>query len=652
MLARIFSILLVVFAFGLQSCNKGSTAQNEIAYEVSVLVKNPGQAKPDFSNITSAAFVPIDSLKLDANQPVYWLRMRFAKALAGKELMLTMRHIDTMMLVSQAQNGSLVRVVNGENMAFKNRPVAFGEKPALPFVVPPSGDVFMRLASHSNYSTQFRNFNQISIEDSLGFYQKMDVSRYFHGIFLGVMVAMILFNIFIYFMYRDFMYVVYTIFMITQTFYHLSITGFLREFFLPNLPVVAKLAPFFIAAISLLTLIWFSQVYLVSKTYAPKLHKALNALYFIITGVTIVGFFFFMKVANSILLSCGLAAVTIPFFIAIICLRQKYRPAIFFLIASILAYIGYYLFTMLRFEVLPNVFLTRYSYQIMFALQGLLFAMGLGDRMNRIKKELALNKIRQAELAREKEREMKELLERQNEILEKKVAERTAALVEQNKIIEQDKHIILKEQQKSDSLLRNILPDSIANRLKSGEAMIADHFDNVSVFFSDIVGFTALSRAMPPANMVTLLNDLFTEFDTLAIHHGLEKIKTIGDAYMCVCGLPEPVNDHALRMANFANAALATVRQINKKNGSNLALRIGVNSGSAVAGVIGNTKFAYDLWGETVNIASRLESNGEPMKIYTTETFKTLVGSAYSFSYKGMIDLKGMGEHPVYIMNC
>jgi class 3 adenylate cyclase len=157
---------------------------------------------------------------------------------------------------------------------------------------------------------------------------------------------------------------------------------------------------------------------------------------------------------------------------------------------------------------------------------------------------------------------------------------------------------------------------------------------------------------MHPAKLVTLLNLLFTEFDKLVKEHGLEKIKTIGDAYMCVCGLPTPVDDHAMRMANFASAALSAVEKINEETGSKLAVRVGISSGSAVAGVIGNTIFAYDLWGETVNIASRLESSGEPMKIYTTEAFKNLAESKFNFTFKGMLDLKGMGEHPVYIMNC
>jgi class 3 adenylate cyclase len=646
--------LLAIFAWVTQACTKGQVTHYEIESEASVLPQCSGQytsaqiVQPEMQPL----FKPSTEVKLALECAVYWVRLRFNDSLVGKTLVLSHRHIDTILLVTQNADGALAHLVNGENIVFSKRPIANGEFPSLPFTVPETGEVFLRMASTSNYSLHFRSFKRFRIEQATLFYPKLDNARYFHGIFFGVMVAMILFNLFIYFVYRDYMYLVYTVFMVTQTVYHLSITGFLREFFLPDLPEIAKLAPFFIAGISLMSYIWFSQVYLLSKHYAPRLNKVLNALYIIIIVTSALGFFFFIEVANSILLTCGLAAVTVPFFIAIIGLKQHYRPAIFFLIASVLSYVGYYLFTMLRFELVPSIFLTRYSYQIMFALQGLLFAMGLGDRMNRIKKELALNKIKQAELEREKERELKELLEQQNEMLEKKVTERTAELVEQNKIIEQDKQIINLERKKSDDLLRNILPDTIAVRLKGGEEMIADHFEAVSVFFSDIVGFTSLSSSMHPAKLVTLLNLLFTEFDKLVKEHGLEKIKTIGDAYMCVCGLPTPVDDHAMRMANFASAALSAVEKINEETGSKLAVRVGISSGSAVAGVIGNTKFAYDLWGETVNIASRLESSGEPMKIYTTEAFKNLAESKFNFTFKGMLDLKGMGEHPVYIMNC
>lgn len=600
------------------------------------------------SNGSDLIFEQIDDIEIGEEVETVWLEIRTNPDLVGEEYVFAMRHIDSLYLYSDLGNGFALADLSGEDIKMRDRKLMFGERPALVFEVPPSGLVYLRLVCSSLYSRSFRSLDYITIEPLEVFQDRIEKARYFHGVFLGVMIAMIIYNLFIYFIYRDSMYLVYTVFMVTQTFYHLSITGFLRELILPNQPFLAKYAPFVIAGISLMSYIWFSQVYLVAKQYAPRINKLLNGLYVIITATTIIGLFYKIEAANSILLVCGLLVVAFPFVIAIIAYRQKYRPAFFFLIASVLSYVGYYLFTMYRFDLVPNVFVTRYSFQMMFAAQSLLFALGLGDRMNRIKKELALGKIKQAELKQEKERALKEVLEKQNIELENKVAERTKELVEKSKIVERDKEIIQKEQQKSDSLLLNILPESIAERLKGGESMIADQFDEVSVYFSDIVGFTTLSNQMKPDDLISLLNDVFSEFDKLASKHGLEKIKTIGDAYMCVSGLPIPLEDHALRMARFAIDAHNSLAELSKKTGHEVRFRMGIHTGPVVAGVIGNSKFAYDLWGETVNVASRLETHGESMKIFCSKEFKSKVEKEFQFKALGEIELKGMGKREVF----
>lgn len=647
---------VVVFAAAcfLFSCQRDQNAFIQKPVK-SILILEDCQNQYSIENILEkdldSEFVTLpDEHGLSEECVTYWLKVTFRSDLIGEELVLPLRHVDILNVYSEHSSLGFVTATSGENINFAQRQIPFGELPVVSFKVPESGTVYFQLIGTSYYSRSFRSISALKFEFKESFLNTIDQSRYFHGIFLGVMVAMMIYNLFIYFVYKDSMYLVYTVFMFSQTIYHLSITGFLREFFFPNLPLLAKYAPFFIAGLSLICFIWFSQVYLVAKKYAPKLNLALNILTLFIILTTSIGFFYKIQLANSILLLSGVVMISIAFAIAIVAYRKKYRPAIFFLIASVLAYFGYFLFTMSRLGFIPSVFVTRYSFQILVAVQSLLFALGLGDRMNRIKKELAINKIRQANLKREKEAELKRVLERQNEVLEKKVIERTSELEEKNRIVEQDREIILEERQKSDKLLRNILPDSIASRLKSGEEMIADHFDEVSVFFSDIVGFTHLSKSMKPNDLVNLLNELFSEFDALADLHGLEKIKTIGDAYMCVSGLPIPAQDHATKMASFAIDIVDKIQELNKKNNAKLAVRIGVHSGPVVAGVIGHRKFAYDLWGETVNIASRLETQGVSMKIYCSEEFKNLVGAPFEFDPIGKIELKGIGPKKVFHM--
>jgi adenylate cyclase len=196
----------------------------------------------------------------------------------------------------------------------------------------------------------------------------------------------------------------------------------------------------------------------------------------------------------------------------------------------------------------------------------------------------------------------------------------------------------------NERLLLNVLPATIADRLKSGEERIADFFPNVSVMFADIVGFTTLSGGLPPEPLVEMLNDLFTQFDALARRHAVEKIKTIGDCYMAVCGMPESRADHAVQMAGMALDMLACLRDFNATRSGDLHIRIGLNAGPVVAGVIGSSKFIYDLWGDTVNTASRMESAGLPDRIHVTEAFREALLAQFDFEERGEIEVKGKGR--------
>ncbi len=207
-----------------------------------------------------------------------------------------------------------------------------------------------------------------------------------------------------------------------------------------------------------------------------------------------------------------------------------------------------------------------------------------------------------------------------------------------------------REHERSESLLRNILPDAIATRLKTHNESIADGFAEVSVLFADLVGFTELSSRLPPDELVQLLNRVFSEFDNLTEKRGLEKIKTIGDAYMVAAGLPVPHPDHALRAARFAFDMLAVVERINRDTGHTLALRIGVHSGPVVAGVIGKRKFIYDLWGDTVNVASRMESHGVPGAVQVTAKVAEQIASEFDLSEPRTITVKGKGDMTTHLV--
>jgi adenylate cyclase len=216
--------------------------------------------------------------------------------------------------------------------------------------------------------------------------------------------------------------------------------------------------------------------------------------------------------------------------------------------------------------------------------------------------------------------------------------------VRSRRALDREHRLLLAEQQRSEGLLLNVLPAPVAARLKTGEAVIADGFPDVTVLFADLVDFTRRSQRITPDQVVQFLNDLFTAFDRLAERHGLEKIKTIGDAYMVAGGLPDPRPDHAQAVAEMALAMLEEAGRHTDPGGRPLALRIGVDTGPVVAGVIGTSKFIYDLWGDTVNTASRMESHGVPGCIQVTDRTYRRLRDGYRFERRGPVQVKGKGE--------
>jgi guanylate cyclase len=204
-------------------------------------------------------------------------------------------------------------------------------------------------------------------------------------------------------------------------------------------------------------------------------------------------------------------------------------------------------------------------------------------------------------------------------------------------------------QKESDDLLHNILPNEIATRLKANHSMIADDFEEVSVLFADVVGFTPMSAKMSPPELIGLLNEFFSTFDDIVLELGLEKIKTVGDEYMVAAGVPRARPDHAHAIAELALRIQDHCAQ-HQFSGHDLRLRIGINSGRVVAGIVGTHKFAYDLWGEAVNTASRMESHGVPGTIQISRATYDLIRDDYACERRGKVDVKGMGQTETFFL--
>lgn len=232
------------------------------------------------------------------------------------------------------------------------------------------------------------------------------------------------------------------------------------------------------------------------------------------------------------------------------------------------------------------------------------------------------------------EQEKQQILQDQNDLLEKQVEERTFQLQEEKQITE--------------NLLLNILPQEVAEELKKNGSSEAKHYDEVTVLFTDFVNFTENSEKIGAEKMLIELNECFTAFDLIMEKHKLEKIKTIGDAYLSVCGLPNQNPNHAYQTVLAALDILKFIEDRRKTNPEALEIRIGINSGSLVAGIVGLKKFAYDIWGDTVNTAARMEQNSEKGKINVSESTYQLVKDQFNFEYRGKVDTKGKGAMDMY----
>jgi len=242
-------------------------------------------------------------------------------------------------------------------------------------------------------------------------------------------------------------------------------------------------------------------------------------------------------------------------------------------------------------------------------------------------------------------------LRQKNIRLEKIVKERTAEIAQKNVVLQEQKDVIEKEKAKSEELLLNTLPVKVVEELKEKGYTEPESFENVTVYFSDIKGFTDLSGSLDPKYLISKLNEMFTAFDDIMSKYGCERIKTIGDAYMAVCGLPQSNDNHAELMALASIEILSYLTERNKTDDLPITIRIGLNSGKVTGGIVGVRKYIYDVFGDTVNTASRMESNGEAMKINVSETTYLMLKHKFSFTERPLLEVKGKGVLKMYFLN-
>lgn len=426
----------------------------------------------------------------------------------------------------------------------------------------------------------------------------------FHGVLLGIFLIMALYNYVLYRSVLDRSYAWFAVTLIGYTLYFLGHEGIGAELLWTDAPWIV--AGRFVAPLGA------SLIALGSVRFVLHYLQLSRARSLPILGLNLgVAVMFLELIRHIVTRILGGYINYIPFNLAagftVICAvivivgraRRGERPALLLLAATGLTALGTLVQILLLFSVVPRGFLSLHAMQIGIALQVAVLAIGLADRMRQIRTALA-------------------------------------------------------EREKSERLLHAMLPAPIAERLKAGESPIADRFVEVTVLFADIAGFTPLSAELAPERLVQTLNTIFSRFDALTSERNLEKIKTIGDCYMVVGGLPSPRPDHVEAVADLALALRAALTPTSDDPGSvdqlHIRMRIGIHCGSAVAGVIGTHKPAYDLWGDTVNTASRMESHGEPDHIHCSEAVYLKLKDQFAFSERGELEIRGKGLMRTYYL--
>ena len=463
-------------------------------------------------------------------------------------------------------------------------------------------------------------------------YNKDSVDNLFNGLYFGFLLIMVLYNLFIYFVVKDETYVLYIIYVFLFGISQAFVNGFTNIYFPTRLADFINDYPTLIPALMLFAVLLFTQRFLQTKTYAPKINRFFIILYLIFFANILFDLSRLTFIAYYIIQSGALLNTLFLLIVAIVVFKNGNKAARFYLLAWTCFLTGISLYVLREWGLLPANFITNNFMQIGSALEVTLLSLALADRINIYKKET--EKAQQLALSTAVEKQ--ELLHNQNITLEHKVEERTQA--------------IRREKEKSDDLLLNILPLEIADELKDRGATTAKHFDEVTVLFTDFVNFTGAGERMGTQKLVEELHNCFKAFDEIISKYNIEKIKTIGDAYLAVSGLPVPEARHAENIMNAAMEIRAFMVQRKQQGNDTFEIRIGIHSGSVVAGIVGVKKFAYDIWGDTVNTAARMEQKSEPGKINISQSTYDLIKEKYICTYRGEIEAKNKGIMRMYFV--
>ncbi len=463
--------------------------------------------------------------------------------------------------------------------------------------------------------------------------------RTYQGVYFGVMLALIIYNLGLFVMLRERSYLYYVGLEVCNVLIWGSVFGLTSEYLWPHLPGLEHVLDWILVGVGFFSGVQFLRSYLDTAKGLPRSDRLLQGLGLLGLLAVPVAMLVARRDVIAGLIVLG-AAPFAGFFAAVavatLAIRRGQGAARHLLVAFVCSTAGTLMQTAAMAGLLPENDFTLTGSQTGGALMGIILSLGLGFRLRHLRLELAERELAEARHRSDHEREKRELIEAQNQELEQRVRDRTAELAA--------------AREKAESLLENILPRAIIEELKAKGITEPRRHEEVSILFTDFSGFTETVATIPAQRLVRELDEIFRAFDEIATAQGLEKIKTIGDAYMAAAGLPMPAPDHAARCVRTGLAMTRFIETRNQTSAIKWNLRVGVHSGAVVAGVVGKNKYAYDVWGDTVNLASRLESASERNRVNISAYTYELVRDRFDCEYRSKLAAKGKGEIDMYLV--
>lgn len=515
----------------------------------------------------------------------------------------------------------------------------------------PRGDsavFYLRVSSH------FMQYplHVVTKEKFIEIYHKRDRLE---GFYYGLLFFMVLYFLILYFSAREKSYLYNVLYILFNGLMIAQLKGSIAEFWGDQFHFLWRYAPVTIAITSSATFIFTMHV-LETKKHTPLSHRILTYIFLPLCGLAMLLSLLNKNLYASLLNQVsGLAGLITMYVTAIIIARKGFRFARFYIAACWAYFAGVTIYVLKAFNLIPHNTFTNSAIEIGSTIQMIVLSFTLAAKINTYKRERA--KAQSALLHSLQENE--QIITNQNKLLETKVNERTAelkntltALEQFQQELESKNRQITHEKELSDHLLLNILPAETAKELKEKGYAEARMYDDVTVLFTDFKDFTAITEHMRPAELVAELDYCFRAFDNIIDKYGIEKIKTIGDSYMAAAGLPVRDKEGAVKTVRAAMDILLFMQTYNAdcvgSNRKPLQIRIGIHTGSVVAGIVGTRKFAYDIWGDTVNTASRMESSGTEGKINISEDTYQQVKGYFECTHRGKIQVKSKGLTDMY----